>query len=596
MTSPKWSHTTKTWVVIGLAVLLLLAAYGLRALLPPLALAVVLAYLLKPLVDQLERRTRMPRVWATLIVFLLGILVLSAIPVTVLPVAVTQTTLMLKELQGLLKDLQGWMEETSFLSRSFQVLGFKFQLEDLFANLQGSLQNLIQPFFSETLGLLFGIASSILWVVTIFLTAFWTVKDAHALRSFLDRLAPPGYALELRRLRETISSVWRQFFRGQLVLGLVVGTAVAITLTVVGLPNAGLMGLIAGLLEAIPNFGPILAAVPAILTAMLRGSSWLPMSHMGFAVVVAIIYLVIQQLENNILVPRIMGGRLQLHPVVVMVGLLAGGILFGVVGVFVAAPVVGTLAVLLRYVYSKLLDRDPFPPEVKVSPRDLFPGKIGAVLFDLDGTLVDTDDNTVAQLERRLRPLRRILPERDPQLAARKLVMAFDRPVTRILGLLNHARLDDNIVGLADRLYRLRAIRPAAALRPVPGVLELLPALARTHKLAIVTNRSHREAQAFLEEQGLANLFAVVTGREDTWHLKPHASPVIHTAKRLGVPPEQCLMVGDTAADVVSARRAGALTVGVLCGFGTRRLLEKAGADLVLESTADLAEWTRPAE
>jgi len=596
MTTPKWSHTTKTWVVIGLAVLLLLAAYGLRALLPPLALAVVLAYLLKPLVDQLERRTRMPRLWATLIVFLLGVLVLSAIPVTVLPVAFSQGTLMLKELQGLLKDLQAWMEETSFLSRSFQILGFKFQLEDLVANLQGSLQNLIQPFFSETLGLLFGIASSILWVVTILLTAFWAVKDAHALRSFLDRLAPPGYASELRRLRETISTVWRQFFRGQLVLGFVVGTAVAITLTVAGLPNAGLMGLIAGLLEAIPNFGPILAAVPAILTAMLRGSSWLPMSHMGFAVVVAVIYLVIQQLENNILVPRIMGGRLQLHPVVVMVGLLAGGILFGVIGVFVAAPVVGTLAVLLRYVYAKLLDRDPFPPEVKVSPRDLFPDKIDAILFDLDGTLVDTDDKTVAQLERRLRPVRRILPERDPQLAARKLVMAFDRPVTRILGLLNHARLDDNLVGLADRLYRLRAIRPAAALRPVPGVLELLPALARTHKLAIVTNRSHREAQTFLEQQGLASLFAVVTGREDTWHLKPHASPVIHTAKRLGVPPERCLMVGDTAADIVSARRAGALTVGVLCGFGTRRVLEKGGADLVLESTADLAEWTQPAE
>lgn len=594
MTTPKWSHTTKTWVLIGLAVLLMLAGYAVRDLIPPLVLALVLAYLLKPLVDWLERRTRLPRVWATAIVFLVGILVLSVIPVTVVPVAVSQGTLMLKELQSLLEDLQAWMDETAFLSSSVQILGFKIRAEDLIANLQGSLQDLIRPVFSETLGLVFSLASSILWVVTILLTSFWTVKDAQAFRSFLDRLAPPGYASELKKLRETISAVWRQFFRGQLLLGLVVGIAVGVCTSIVGLPNAGLMGLIAGVLESIPNFGATIAAVPALLTAMLRGSSWLPMSNMWFAVLIAGIYLVIQQLENNILVPRIMGGRLKLHPVIVMVGLLAGGILFGVVGIFVAAPVVGTLAVLLRYVYAKLLDRDPFPVEVKVSPRDLFPAGLDALLFDLDGTLADTDDRTVGRIAQRLRPLRRLLPERDPHAAARRLVMSFDRPVTRILGLLDHARLDDNIVGLADRLYRLRAVRPAASLRPVPGVVEMLRALAQTHKLAVVTNRSHREAAAFLEQQGLAGLVTVVTGREDTWHLKPHPAPVLHTAKKLGVPPERCLMVGDTAADVESARRAGAQTVGVLCGFGTRRVLEGAGAGLILESTAALADWVQP--
>ncbi|HNS52724.1 MAG TPA: AI-2E family transporter [Anaerolineae bacterium] len=594
MTTPRWSHTTKTWIVVGLAVLLGLAAYAFRDLIPPLVLALVLAYLLKPLVDWLERLTRLPRVWATLSVFLVVILIFSTIPVTVVPVLLDQGTLMFKELQRLLQDLQAWMDETAFLSSSWQILGFRVKLEDLFANLEGTIQDLITPVFSETLGLVKTLASSVLWVVTILLTSFWIVKDAAHFRSSLDRLAPPGYAGELKSLRQAVSSVWRQFFRGQLLLGLVVGLAVGICTSIVGLPNAGLMGLIAGILEAIPNFGATIAAVPAILTALLRGSQWLPISNFGFALLIAGIYLVIQQLENNLLVPRIMGGRLQLHPVIIMVGLLAGGILFGVVGIFVAAPVVGTLAVLLRYVHAKLLDRDPFPVEVKVSPQDLFPDKLDAFLFDLDGTLADTDDKAVGRLARRLSRLRWLLPERNPEVAARKLVMAADRPVTLILSLLNHVRLDDNVVGLAGRLYTLRAIRPLSALRPVPGTADLLATLAQTHKLALVTNRSRREATAFLEQQGLTGLFSVVTGREDTWHLKPHPAPIRHTAKRLGVPPERCVMIGDTAADVVSARRAGAKSVGVLCGFGTRRVLEGAKAGQVLETTADLVSWIEP--
>jgi phosphoglycolate phosphatase-like HAD superfamily hydrolase len=370
----------------------------------------------------------------------------------------------------------------------------------------------------------------------------------------------------------------------------VVGVAVAIGTSIVGLPNAGLMGLLAGVLEAIPNFGPILAAVPALLTALLRGSSWIAVSHLGFAVIVAGVYVVIQQLENNILVPRIMGGRLRLHPVVVMIGLLSGGILFGVVGVFLAAPVTGTLAVLLRYLHAKLLGLDPFPEPVRPTVDDFRPGKIEAILFDLDGTLVETDDDAVAALARRLRPLRRILPKRDPQLAARSLVMSFDRPATRLLALLHYAHLDDNAAGLADRLYRLRGVRSVSAFRPVEGVVEMLRGLARTYRLAIVTNRSHREAEAFLSQQGLADLFGVVTGREDTWHMKPHPAPVAQTAKRLGVSLDRCLMVGDTASDIVSARRAGARAVGVLCGFGTRPMLEEAGADLVFDSTAALVE------
>jgi HAD superfamily hydrolase (TIGR01549 family) len=123
------------------------------------------------------------------------------------------------------------------------------------------------------------------------------------------------------------------------------------------------------------------------------------------------------------------------------------------------------------------------------------------------------------------------------------------------------------------------------------GVGDLLRELNRRYRLAIVTTRSNREARAFLAQQDLADLVQVITGREDTWRLKPHPSPVRHTAEQLGVEVERCLMVGDTTVDMAAARAAGARAVGVLCGFGYEDELERAGADLVLKTTNELLDW-----
>jgi predicted PurR-regulated permease PerM len=290
---------------------------------------------------------------------------------------------------------------------------------------------LIQSFATQTVPILFGVASSMVWVVSILVISFYLIRDAARLRGFLDRMAPPAYTDELRRLREQINDVWTAFFRGQLVLGLVVGLSVWILMSLVGLPNAGLMGLIAGALEVIPTFGPILATIPALLVALFQGSTYLPLGNFWFAVLVVGIYLMIQQVENAYLQPRIMGTRLQLHPLVVFLGVLAGGLLAGVLGVFLAAPVVGTLRVLVLYVYAKLVDEVPFPREERAR-SDVYPGEIDAVLFDLDGTLIETDDQMAESLARRLQSVQWLLPQKDPARTARRFLMAWERPAARI--------------------------------------------------------------------------------------------------------------------------------------------------------------------
>jgi predicted PurR-regulated permease PerM/phosphoglycolate phosphatase-like HAD superfamily hydrolase len=584
MPSTEWGRTTKRLVIVGLIIVFLLVLYVFRDLLAPVALALVLAYLLKPIVDFAERRIRLSRTLATILTFVVILLLIATIPVYVVPYAVDQVRRLNVNLQQLTDSL------ISFLSQPITILDRSFSLQDLVGDLDTAVQDLFQPFATQTVSFLFNVASSLLWILSILVISFYLVKDADRLRAFLDRIAPPGYTEELGHLREEINHVWKAFFRGQVVLGVVIGLIVWITMMIVGLPNAGLMGLLAGLLEVVPTFGPILATIPALLIAFFQGSTYLPMSDFWFAVLVVVIYTVIQQTENAYLVPRIMGRRLLLHPVVIFIGVLAGGLLFGALGVLLAAPFIGTLRVVLIYVYAKLLDKDPFPPEF-VQAGEIYPGEIDAILFDLDGTLIEVDSEALENLTRRLQPLQRFLPKRDAAWVARRILMSAEGPANSLLTFVNRIGLDDTFLDLENRLRSMQGLHNPLNFRLVDGAGGMLEELSHRYHLGVVTTRCCAHAEAFLEQQELGGLIHVIVGREDTWRIKPHPSPVRHAADELDVPVERCLLVGDTPADIYAARSAGARSTGVLCGLGRKAELERAGADLILNTTSDLISW-----
>jgi predicted PurR-regulated permease PerM len=130
--------------------------------------------------------------------------------------------------------------------------------------------------------------------------------------------------------------------------------------TAIGLPYAWALGLFAGVMELVPNIGPYIAAIPAVLVALIQGSSFIPLGNFWFAVLVAGLYFLLQLIENNLFVPRILGRTLNVHPLVVMIGIIAGGQLAGILGVLLAAPTLATFRVIGRYVLRRLYDRDPF--------------------------------------------------------------------------------------------------------------------------------------------------------------------------------------------------------------------------------------------
>lgn len=217
------------------------------------------------------------------------------------------------------------------------------------------------------------------------------------------------------------------------------------------------------------------------------------------------------------------------------------------------------------------------------------PAAFEAILFDLDGTLLDTDDQAVASLARYLAPLARFFPFAPTRLA-RQLVMWAETPGNTLMTLFDMVGLDDNLFAIGDTLRRWRGLHPRQNLPLIPGADATLDVLSRRYRLAIVTVRGSRDTEAFLIQHDLAHLFDQVVTRESTRRLKPHPAPVRFAAERLGLPPQRCVMVGDTVTDVRSARAASAWAVAVLSGFGERDELERAGAHVVLGSVAQMGE------
>ena len=226
-----------------------------------------------------------------------------------------------------------------------------------------------------------------------------------------------------------------------------------------------------------------------------------------------------------------------------------------------------------------------------VSEGLIAPDSVEAVLFDLDGTLVETDNRWATIVSGKLRPLKRVFPQLDTDALGRKLVMASETPVNYAMSFLEHLGIGSGFFGLADRVRRSKGLATNEGAQPVAGSTALLEALQERYGLAIVTTRARREAHAFLEQLRFERFFPVVITRQDVLRMKPHPEPVYKAAALLGVDPSRCLMIGDTAMDIGSARRAGAYAVGVLSGFGERRELQHAGAHLILDRADQLLEY-----
>ena len=221
-------------------------------------------------------------------------------------------------------------------------------------------------------------------------------------------------------------------------------------------------------------------------------------------------------------------------------------------------------------------------------PLDLT--RIKALCFDVDGTLSDTDDHMVMQLQRLLLPFQWAFPRRDSRAFARWWVMAIESPGNFVYGLPDRFGLDDRLARLSESLAKRGWGRKTPEFWIIPDVLPSLEKLHTQFPMSVVSARDASGTQAFIHQFQLQPFFTSIVTAQTCEHTKPYPDPVRFACQQMAVNPHNALMVGDTTVDIHAGKSAGLQTVGVLCGFGAERELRRAGADLILPTTADLVD------
>lgn len=350
-----WTPTTKRTIVIAAVIALSLLISRIRSILPPLVITLIVAYILSPVASFLATHLRLNRTLAVAIIYLILVAIIITTPALLIPP-------LIERIQNFANELPELVQEITELYEQPLVIGdITLDLRDFSEQASSSIQGILSSLANQAINILTNIASALFWTLFILVASFYLVKDSAIILRWIDEVTPPNYRHDLRQLRTQIASAWNAFLRGQLILCVVMGLVVGTTMALIGLHNAWLIGLLFGILEFIPNLGPTVASVPTVLIAFIDGSTILNISNGWFAVLVIGVNIALQQLENNFLVPRIMGQSLNLHPLVVLVAALIGAQLAGVLGILLAAPVVATLRVLAEYTYYRLLDMPPFP-------------------------------------------------------------------------------------------------------------------------------------------------------------------------------------------------------------------------------------------
>ncbi|NJM07741.1 AI-2E family transporter [Candidatus Gracilibacteria bacterium] len=240
--------------------------------------------------------------------------------------------------------------------------------------------------FGAVAGLVGNIFSSAILFIFVFLSAIHLTLSAARYREALVAALPEIYRPEIVELLHRIGRVWVAFFRGQVTLMIIIGLVVWVGLSILGVPGAMSLAIIAGLLEVVPNLGPVVATIPAVIVALLQGSTYLPVNNFVLALLVIGFYVLVQQLENSIIVPRVLGEAVELPALVVMSGVLIGGTSAGILGALLATPVIAMSREILSYTYRKLQGLPPFPPPITpdltaAPPRQLWWGRLRARLL-----------------------------------------------------------------------------------------------------------------------------------------------------------------------------------------------------------------------
>lgn len=318
-------------------IVLLYALYLMREVLLLLYISGIFAIGFSPIVRWIERQrvlpigTRIPRWLAILILYVVILGAIAGVCALVFPPLLTQARAFWDHLPALLERGQAFLIDRGFLQR------------------QLSMQELLQrtpatggDTIGRVIGAAWGFFGGLLGLLTILILTFYLLVEAESIRGSFMRLFPRGRRTQVAKASAEATLKVSAWLSGQLLLAAIIGSTAAIGLWLLGVPYFYVLALIAAIGEMIPVIGPIISAIPAIAVASSVSGQQ--------ALFVTLFFLVQQQVENHVLVPKIMERQVGISPAVVIVALLIGGSLLGVMGAILAVPT----AAILQVIYQEL--------------------------------------------------------------------------------------------------------------------------------------------------------------------------------------------------------------------------------------------------
>jgi predicted PurR-regulated permease PerM len=364
--SPSWGTNTKLVTALTIVVIVGALLVKFQFVITPLLIALVLAYLLHPVAKLIQDKLHfswgasVAVIFIIIIILLLGLLTAGGVGL------VQQIQSLIIIIQNAVTTLPQLIENIS--NQVYQLGPFKLDFRALdLQSISSQIIGVAQTLLSRTGTLLSTIAGSAAnflgWTFFVILASYFVLAESGGLRGQLIPLEIPGYAHDFERLARELGRTWNAFLRGQIIIFFLAVAVYSIVLSVLGVHYAISLAFLAGLARFVPYVGPAVNWTVLVLVSYFQVFKLLGLSPLYYTLLVLIVALVIDQIFDNIVSPRILSDALKVHPAAVLVAAIIAANLFGILGVVVAAPILATAALLWKYIMRKMLDLDPWPEE-----------------------------------------------------------------------------------------------------------------------------------------------------------------------------------------------------------------------------------------
>jgi predicted PurR-regulated permease PerM len=369
--SPRWGSMAKLVVTLTLVVILGALLVRFKFVIGPVMMAFILAYLLLPLASLISKNTPLSWAVAVNLIYLVIVLILLALLTWGGVGLIGQVQNLITAVQDYAKQLPVFIES---LAHKVYVLGpFRFDFSTIdWQTIGQQILSYVEPALGRVGGLvgtLAGSAASTLgWTAFVVIISYFFLLESGGFRARIIQVDIPGYAEDLRRLGQKLGRIWNAFLRGQIIIFFSKVIVYTFFMSILGVHYAFGVALIAGFASFLPYIGPAINWIVLGLITFFQGSYPFGLSPLAYTIVAIIIALIIDQVFDNLVAPRIMANTLKVHPAFVLIAAIIAANLIGILGVIIAAPLLATMQLVGRYTMRKLVDKDPWPPEEDILP------------------------------------------------------------------------------------------------------------------------------------------------------------------------------------------------------------------------------------